>query len=433
VAVRGNERIGWFQQADSAAALRDYRFSLYVDGNRNALNDASCSQSSGPQGYECSSALPRMSAGRHVLELTTTHQATQQESGRSSSLVVVMMSQSVSAADTLAPSSAGALTACDASRPHACFRTSVIGADIAAPRRVIAVPDGTVLLLDRHELAVFDDGRASVAYSTRELESSAELVDAVVDRAFSITRYVYIAIAAEERGERMLRVARGRLVGGTIGELATIVVGLPLGRDDRAALGVSLDGELLVGVPGLAIGLAERTGAILRFTSDGTSIDRRVGVRAFAQFSGVPTTLTLDGAERLWVGTADGAQLLRVVGRQGARLVNVGEAPSDARKDLRDVAFVDNSSNEAAAAFVLSGTPRVLYRTTVSADAAALHAWSALRLVDSGSELEPVAVAIAPGGHLFVAAIGAQRERAILLQLHDAAVNSTTQDFPRRR
>jgi hypothetical protein len=426
VAIRGNERIGWFQQAASSAALRDYRFTLYIDGNRNPLNDATCGQSAGSQGFECSASLPRMNAGRHVLEITTTHQTTQEESPRSGALVVMMMSQSI-ATENMAPAAINLPMACAGNQSRACYQTAVVMADAAVPRRLIALPDEAVLLLGARELTLVEDGIASLAHSMHdEPDPSGEFVDAAIDRAFGTTRFVYLAVAAEERGERMLRVARGRLVGGTLGELATVVVGLPLRADQRAVLETTQAGELLVGVPGTAIGLAERTGVVLRFASDGTSVDRRAGSRAFAQFNGAPTAVALDPSERLWIATAENSQPLSVVSDHAARAVNVGEAPVNARSGLQGLAF-SSSANEAAAAFVLGGRPGMLYRASMNDEGSALRTWSAVQISDGGSYLEPRAFAISPRGDLFVAATSAQRDRAMLLRLRETDVSSNRQ------
>ena len=67
--ITGNERIGWQQQASSAAELSTFRYNIYVDNAANEIQDVSCAAAGGA--FACSGKLPSMSPGRHVLELST--------------------------------------------------------------------------------------------------------------------------------------------------------------------------------------------------------------------------------------------------------------------------------------------------------------------------------------------------------------------------
>ena len=70
-AIRGNERIGWDQQAANTAELSNFRYAIYVDGNRSELPDVTCADSQGSAGFACSGRLPGLSAGQHTLELAS--------------------------------------------------------------------------------------------------------------------------------------------------------------------------------------------------------------------------------------------------------------------------------------------------------------------------------------------------------------------------
>jgi|SRR5436190_2319644 len=69
--VKGGERLTWIQNADSVQSLRAHAFRLYVDGHDTILADVRCNETQTGGGYECSALLPRMTEGRHSLELVS--------------------------------------------------------------------------------------------------------------------------------------------------------------------------------------------------------------------------------------------------------------------------------------------------------------------------------------------------------------------------
>ena len=66
--ITGSERLGWTQPADGAADGRSYAYAVYVDNVIVALPNAVC-QAPVSDGSACSSALPPLTVGRHVLEV----------------------------------------------------------------------------------------------------------------------------------------------------------------------------------------------------------------------------------------------------------------------------------------------------------------------------------------------------------------------------
>ena len=65
--LTGSERLAWSQPAVPAQAS-SYTYRLYVDGVPVPLEGAACTVSS-PGLYDCTAPLPRLSSGRHVLEV----------------------------------------------------------------------------------------------------------------------------------------------------------------------------------------------------------------------------------------------------------------------------------------------------------------------------------------------------------------------------
>ena len=87
-AINGGERLAWMQNADSVRSLRAHAFRLYLDGKYATLADVRCNETQTSAGYECSGLLPRMTAGRHSLEIVSVFNGI--ESPRSAPIIVVM-------------------------------------------------------------------------------------------------------------------------------------------------------------------------------------------------------------------------------------------------------------------------------------------------------------------------------------------------------
>jgi hypothetical protein len=68
IQISGRERLGWNQLADDISL---YRFAVYVDGRRIDLPLTTCSASPSELGFECTSPLPPLTVGRHVLEVVS--------------------------------------------------------------------------------------------------------------------------------------------------------------------------------------------------------------------------------------------------------------------------------------------------------------------------------------------------------------------------
>src|SRR5215831_21161724 len=85
--VKGTEKIGWDQVADSASQLLTYQYLGYVDSVPQVLANAVCASSPTNGAFPCTASLPRMSAGMHTLELAAQEMGgAQRVSGRSAAL-----------------------------------------------------------------------------------------------------------------------------------------------------------------------------------------------------------------------------------------------------------------------------------------------------------------------------------------------------------
>jgi len=67
--ISGRGRVGWTQTGNSPAEIATYRYSLYIDGQRTILEDYGCAPGASDATLDCSAPLPRLTAGRHTLEL----------------------------------------------------------------------------------------------------------------------------------------------------------------------------------------------------------------------------------------------------------------------------------------------------------------------------------------------------------------------------
>src|SRR5262245_1762402 len=90
--ITGRERVAWTQTIGNPADIALYRYALYVDGTRRALEGETCAATSSAASFDCSAPLPSMTAGSHTLELVSfvTQGDTVYESPKSSGLRVTV-------------------------------------------------------------------------------------------------------------------------------------------------------------------------------------------------------------------------------------------------------------------------------------------------------------------------------------------------------
>lgn len=336
--IRGNERIGWDQQAASPSELASFRYAIYVDGNRSELPDVTCANSAGNSGFACSARLPGLSAGQHTLELASyvTVDGAISESPKSPPLRV----------NVSAGLAAPAPSVTSNSRPSETRPPSTEGQELKGLASIQTVIDG---LNDPVDLAIAPDGRMFVAEGTgairivrnRQVVADPALVldDYVAEPDarrvlsltlhpdFATTGYVYVLHGSSGRGgEPVFRLARYREAGGVLGERAVLLDQVPhASRAGAGSVRFGFDGKLYVALddgddPARVGSAGTYNGKVLRLNDDGsTPDDQPAGTPILATGLGSPCGLDWDASAVLWIADCRGAaegRLLSIPARQ---------------------------------------------------------------------------------------------------------------------
>ena len=324
--ISNGQRLAWTQLGDSSGALHAHTFRLYVDGRVAELSALRCQAIRSPFSYECRGGLPSMTAGRHVLVLTSVFNGI--ESSQSEPLVVIVSVSTqtarltaVGTAQSSAPrarcvplrQTANALTS---------KRSRVASAALAALR-----PQQTAgFCWWKAERASVSSLRAgcstnrlsSCTMQGRESSGSLSTRDPATHEPCS-----WRGPNLPSEGGLVLNVTRYLALGNSLGQGATIVSGLPFSDDSLAPLAVDGEGLLYVALPDNAV--TNRTGAQeAPFGGAVLRVDRdRLVPNANGRTSPVlsygyaqPSGLAIDPTYgRVWLaGTSDPAQSLASVG-----------------------------------------------------------------------------------------------------------------------
>ena len=387
-------RLSWSQAASSLASVQSYRFALFVDGTRSSLENVTCAGGSSP--YGCSTPLPSLSSGRHVLELVSIDQATGLESPRSEPLVV-------GAASVTAPAGAASerpggvsnpSVTCAAGDASLCFTATLVADDLDAVHRLQALPDGRILVLHESGDVTFLPARISERPEFRqEPGDTTTVADVAVDPDFSTNRFLYFAtVATEATRDRRVSIVRVRELADRLGEAATIVADLPAAPVGSPALSVGPDRRLYLAMPaapGAAPGQRPYDAQVLRFTRDGGAAgDARSGSPVLARGTARPASLLWDSGSRLLITSDDTQQPMLGV-------VALGDAPTTTLA-------------------LVGGDPPALYIARLAAGRNA--DLTSLQPIPLGA-LVPAAVAVVNTGDLVVAVRVGEASRARLLRL----------------
>jgi len=419
VAVNGTERLGWTQPADSVATIRGFSFFAYVDNSRSPLSDVRCSSNARPGGYECSAALPKMSGGRHVIELATVAGSGGMESARSAQLVVNMVGSGTASSTTDEAPAQAASTMTVASCGDSSWQCTPVPNPVSGLGPITALeplPDGRVLAVESGTRLLVQQGNSwLVGYDvTSDPRTPTHIAAVAPDRAFDSTHFVYVAEVVDDAdGTRTTRVIRTREVASRLGEPSTIVADESLVRQGDPALSVGSDGFIYLAMPGdpAAADQTLRQGRLLRFTPDGSAAGTAgPGSATLAEIAVNPTSLAWDPQERLWIAAAREpatTAVARLDAVPAARWTRQSMALSLTMRDesagVQSLAFGATPSSAAGVpVYLVADSPATLYRGVIGSGAGRTTV-SALTSVPLGG-WEPTAVAFRADGGLVVAA-----------------------------
>jgi hypothetical protein len=408
IQVTSTDRLAWTQQADNPAAIQSYIYIVYVDGVRSTLENVRCRDTPGVGGFECSASLPRMSPGRHVLNLATSDGSV--ESERSPDLVVNVTSESVmsSASASSAPASSLSRT-CIAGSADDCYKVQVLANSLRLVHSLAPLPDGRLLFVEgnRRVLMLSDNGFTEALTAT----SSERIVAMAAAPDFTTSHLVFMAqVSPDTSGGRLLTIVRAREVAGRLGELATLVGNLLLTTETLPALTIGPDRSLYVAIPSARNG---RSGAydgfILRFTTDGVAAGNlRAASPILARGTARPGAIGWGRNTQLWLSALDrpvssALSIVPLDSQSGQWPETPLRVPFAARADasgVRGLAFVRGRDlvEEGSTAYLLTNDPRKLYTAAITDGAV-----SSTTLVPLG-DLQPAAVAIAADGAILIAA-----------------------------
>lgn len=310
VTVTGNERIAWEQDVSAGGSIRDYRFVAFVDARRTTLPDIQCSTTAGAAGHTCSSQLPYLTEGRHIIRIVASRPVDGREpsSDRSEELIVIK----TAAGAVAAIESAAAMRNPDGPAPAPQTDRDATVIEIAATHLapvndLAALPDGRIVVAERSGVVRVLPDRAAAAASITVLDRVSQdgggLMGIAVHPGFAANHLLYLLYAADTDRGVMYRLARGREVEGVVGELAVLADLAPAERGGSGALRFGADGKLYLVLSDLSAdpGAASTyRGKVLRLDDDGrTPADSPGGSPVFSgghkRVSGLAPAAFADG------------------------------------------------------------------------------------------------------------------------------------------
>jgi hypothetical protein len=311
--VHAGDRLVWDQAASSLEALRSYTFRLYVDGVRGSLNATNCASTAAAIGYECSGALPALTAGLHSLELTTVT-AAGVESTRSAPFSVMFAPASTvgGLSSNLDESGRPFEVVCIGDGGTECYEPSLVASGVHGADSFIITANEQMLFIEGERVVRVIEGH-QLAERPALVVDAGRLLALAVPADFDQSRFVYTASSTPSAtGDEELSISRYREVQGTLAEHATIVTGLALPVGASAQLAIDSKGLLYLSMPYRdrdvrSPGDASPNTAILRFQPDGTVPSANPGFSpVIAHGYAHPSALVWDAAgHQLWLAGSD--------------------------------------------------------------------------------------------------------------------------------
>ena len=306
--ITGSERIGWSQQAANGEELSTFRYLIYVDSAAADAQDARCSSTAGPAGFACTARMPSMSAGPHVLSMSSYIDSggSRLESPRSAAVNVILVAQTTNADSTAGGSFgvASSKTLLDGVR----LFSEVVVDGLDDPKDLAFAYDGRILVAERNGRIRVVRGRRlnpAPAISLTDVDASrGGLLSIATDPREEQTRSVF-ALYTTARG---FRLARFRLVADTLGDEAILLDEIPasaegasgfvrIGPDRRVYVGLDDGGDTR-----RAGDLGSFNGKILRLNADATTpADQSSGSPVYAADMTAPRGAAWTETGAMWV------------------------------------------------------------------------------------------------------------------------------------
>ena len=276
--ITGSERLGWSQEAGSVEELATFHYLIYVEDAANEAQGVTCTTDAGPAGFSCTAGLPSMTAGQHVLMLSTYIEVggTRLESPRSTPINVLLVIQtSTASADVGAAGAhrAATITTLDGVQ----LRSEVVVEGLDDPTDLAFGPDGGIFIAERAgRVRVVRGGRlvARPALALPDVSTSGRqgLLALAVDPDYALNRFVYLVYATTSG----FQLARVRAVGDSLGDRAVLMDAIPASPRPSAALRFGPDARLYLGLddagdPRRPGDLGSFNGKLLRLNSDATT------------------------------------------------------------------------------------------------------------------------------------------------------------------
>ena len=287
IPITGSERIGWDQQI-SSGDIDDHQFIAFVDGRRTSLPDIQCAGAPGPSGYACSAQLPSMTDGRHTIRLAASRIGggeVEPVSDKSAELVLIKGPAGI----TVEAAAGLRIPASDPGAPPVgaddeAIAVEIVATHLAPVNDLAALPDGRLVIGEKNGTVRILSGRATEAASMTVLDGVSQagggLLAIAPHPAFSRNHLLYLLYAADTNHGVSYRLARGREVGGRLGEMAVLADLAPAEDGGSGALRFGPDGKLYVALSDLRAaehgGLSYR-GSLLRLEDDGRTPEDSLG------------------------------------------------------------------------------------------------------------------------------------------------------------
>ncbi len=351
VRISPGDRLGWTQQAANSAEVASFQFALYVDGSRMTLGGVSCAGAASGPGFDCSAALPTLTAGTHTLELASfvMDGSMTAESARSGPLRVIAGGPTVSGV----PASSMLVVTAEQQQ----FNLVAVAERLSLPSDLAFAADGSIFVAERGgAVRLIRDGvlleDPALDLSSEISRSEGGLLAIALNPKFDENGLMYALYAVDAPREGLeFTVARFRYVDRVFAERAVLldrteasVAGatgtLRIGPDEKlyVALDSASDGRV-------AASFATFNGKVLRFNTDATTPSDQRGANPIYSLEH-PQPLALDwqpGSSTLWV-------VDRVAGDAG-RLSAVVNDSGHSRAALRTSYALPAGTGPSSAAF----------------------------------------------------------------------------------